>query len=171
MGNIAPVLASAILAGASPQLRNAATNGGNLNQRTRCYYFYDTATPCNKRDPGAGCSAIGGVTRGMIVDWTLDARPDGSVLVRIGHDFAPGWPLVSGKPTELIIGRFFVGTIAGRKGATPAQVALAWLLARSPVMLPIPGTASVAHLEENCAAAGVELTPAQVAQLSQVSRT
>ena len=58
-----PLLASAILAGASPQLRNAATNGGNLNQRTRCYYFYDTATPCNKREPGSGCAAIGGVNR------------------------------------------------------------------------------------------------------------
>lgn len=58
-----PLLASAILAGASPQLRNAATNGGNLNQRTRCYYFYDTATACNKREPGSGCGAIGGVNR------------------------------------------------------------------------------------------------------------
>jgi xanthine dehydrogenase YagS FAD-binding subunit len=58
-----PVLASAILAGASPQLRNAATNGGNINQRTRCYYFYDVATPCNKRAPGSGCGAIGGVNR------------------------------------------------------------------------------------------------------------
>ena len=58
-----PLLAHAILAGASPQLRNAATNGGNLNQRTRCYYFYDTATPCNKRTPGQGCGAIGGVNR------------------------------------------------------------------------------------------------------------
>ena len=58
-----PLLSSAILAGASPQLRNAATNGGNLNQRTRCYYFYDTATPCNKREPGSGCGAVGGVNR------------------------------------------------------------------------------------------------------------
>jgi len=58
-----PLLASAILAGASPQLRNAATNGGNINQRTRCYYFYDTATACNKREPGSGCGAIGGVNR------------------------------------------------------------------------------------------------------------
>ena len=58
-----PLLASAILAGASPQLRNAATNGGNLNQRTRCYYFYDVHTPCNKRRPGEGCGAIGGVNR------------------------------------------------------------------------------------------------------------
>lgn len=58
-----PLLSSAILAGASPQLRNAATNGGNLMQRTRCYYFYDTATPCNKREPGSGCSAIGGINR------------------------------------------------------------------------------------------------------------
>ena len=58
-----PILSRAILAGASPQLRNMATNGGNLLQRTRCYYFYDTATPCNKRDPGAGCSAINGFNR------------------------------------------------------------------------------------------------------------
>lgn len=58
-----PLLSSAILAGASPQLRNAATNGGNLNQRTRCYYFYDVATSCNKRAPGTGCGAIGGVNR------------------------------------------------------------------------------------------------------------
>ena len=58
-----PLLARAILAGASPQLRNMASTGGNLLQRTRCYYFYDTATPCNKRQPGSGCAAIAGVNR------------------------------------------------------------------------------------------------------------
>jgi xanthine dehydrogenase YagS FAD-binding subunit len=58
-----PLLASAILAGASQQLRNMASTGGNLLQRTRCYYFYDTATPCNKRQPGSGCSAIKGLNR------------------------------------------------------------------------------------------------------------
>ena len=58
-----PVLSRAILAGASGQLRNKATTGGNLCQRTRCYYFYDTAMPCNKREPGSGCQAIGGATR------------------------------------------------------------------------------------------------------------
>jgi xanthine dehydrogenase YagS FAD-binding subunit len=58
-----PLLSKAILAGASPQLRNMATVGGNLMQRTRCYYFYDTATPCNKREPGTGCSAINGFNR------------------------------------------------------------------------------------------------------------
>ena len=58
-----PLLSQAILAGASPQLRNMATNGGNLMQRTRCYYFYDPATPCNKREPGSGCSALGGYNR------------------------------------------------------------------------------------------------------------
>ena len=58
-----PLLRNAILAGASQQLRNMASTGGNLLQRTRCAYFYDTATPCNKREPGAGCSAIGGVNR------------------------------------------------------------------------------------------------------------
>jgi xanthine dehydrogenase YagS FAD-binding subunit len=58
-----PLLSQAILAGASPQLRNMATDGGNLMQRTRCYYFYDLATPCNKREPGSGCSALGGYNR------------------------------------------------------------------------------------------------------------
>jgi xanthine dehydrogenase YagS FAD-binding subunit len=58
-----PVLARALLAGASGQLRNKATTGGNLLQRTRCYYFYDPAKPCNKRQPGSGCSAIGGFNR------------------------------------------------------------------------------------------------------------
>lgn len=58
-----PLLAQAILAGASAQLRNMATTGGNLLQRTRCYYFYDTALPCNKRAPGSGCAAKTGYNR------------------------------------------------------------------------------------------------------------
>src|SRR6185312_9299947 len=58
-----PVLSQALLAGASPQLRNMATTGGNLLQRTRCYYFRDTAMSCNKREPGSGCPAIDGYNR------------------------------------------------------------------------------------------------------------
>jgi xanthine dehydrogenase YagS FAD-binding subunit len=58
-----PLLSKAILAGASQQLRNMATTGGNLMQRTRCSYFYDVATPCNKREPGTACSAINGFNR------------------------------------------------------------------------------------------------------------
>jgi xanthine dehydrogenase YagS FAD-binding subunit len=58
-----PLLTQAIVAGASGQLRNMATNGGNLLQRTRCQYFYDTATPCNKREPGSGCGALEGLNR------------------------------------------------------------------------------------------------------------
>ncbi|WP_049571103.1 FAD binding domain-containing protein [Streptomyces sp. SBT349] len=58
-----PVLAAALLAGASPQLRNLATTAGNLLQRTRCAYFQDTTTPCNKRSPGSGCSAVDGNNR------------------------------------------------------------------------------------------------------------
>lgn len=58
-----PLLSQAILAGASPQLRNKATTGGNLLQRTRCYYFYDSQTPCNKREPGSGCPARVGLNR------------------------------------------------------------------------------------------------------------
>ena len=63
IGERYPLLRNTILSGASPQLRNAATTGGNLLQRTRCYYFYDVDTPCNKRQPGTGCPAIGGVNR------------------------------------------------------------------------------------------------------------
>jgi xanthine dehydrogenase YagS FAD-binding subunit len=58
-----PLLSQAILAGASTQLRNKATTGGNLLQRTRCSYFYDTTKPCNKREPGSGCAALSGINR------------------------------------------------------------------------------------------------------------
>jgi xanthine dehydrogenase YagS FAD-binding subunit len=69
-----PMLAQAILAGASPQLRNMATNGGNLLQRTRCYYFYDSAYEhCNKRTPGSGCGAIQGYNR---IHAILGASPE-----------------------------------------------------------------------------------------------
>lgn len=67
------VLSRALLSGASGQLRNKATTAGNLLQRTRCTYFYETALPCNKRAPGSGCSAIGGVTRNHAVLGTSDA--------------------------------------------------------------------------------------------------
>jgi xanthine dehydrogenase YagS FAD-binding subunit len=62
-----PVLSQALLSGASPQLRNMATTGGNLLQRTRCVYFRDTAHACNKREPGTGCSAIGGHNRMLAI--------------------------------------------------------------------------------------------------------
>jgi xanthine dehydrogenase YagS FAD-binding subunit len=67
------VLSRALLAGASAQLRNKATTAGNLLQRTRCPYFYDTNMPCNKRAPGSGCSAIGGYTRGHAIVGQSDA--------------------------------------------------------------------------------------------------
>jgi xanthine dehydrogenase YagS FAD-binding subunit len=67
------VLSRALLAGASGQLRNRATTAGNLLQRTRCPYFYDTAQPCNKRQPGSGCSAIGGFSRQLGVVGVSDA--------------------------------------------------------------------------------------------------
>jgi len=66
-----PVLSSALLAGASAQLRNMASTGGNLLQRTRCLYFYDTTTACNKRQPGSGCGALEGFNRmNAILGWS-----------------------------------------------------------------------------------------------------
>jgi xanthine dehydrogenase YagS FAD-binding subunit len=67
------VLSQALLAGASAQLRNMATTGGNLLQRTRCVYFRDTAAACNKREPGTGCSAIGGYNRNLAILGTSDS--------------------------------------------------------------------------------------------------
>lgn len=66
-----PLLTQAILSAASQQIRNMATNGGNLNQRTRCSYFYDVAMPCNKREPGSGCGALEGNNRlHAILGWS-----------------------------------------------------------------------------------------------------
>ncbi len=80
-----------------------------------------------------------------------------------GIGFIPWFPIAAG---ELARPGGPVDEIVEESGATPSQVALAWLLARSPVMLPIPGTSSVGHLEENCAAAEVQLTPEQVGSLT-----
>ncbi|HEX3874168.1 MAG TPA: aldo/keto reductase [Solirubrobacteraceae bacterium] len=85
---------------------------------------------------------------------------------REGIGFMPWFPIASG---DLAAPGGRLDAVVRETGASPAQVALAWLLARSPVMLPIPGTASVDHLEENCRAATVELSAAQVAELSQVA--
>jgi xanthine dehydrogenase YagS FAD-binding subunit len=68
------VLSRALVSGASGQLRNKATTAGNLLQRTRCPYFYDTTKPCNKRQPGSGCAAIGGFNRNLAVMGTSDAQ-------------------------------------------------------------------------------------------------
>ena len=80
--------------------------------------------------------------------------------------FIPWFPIASGKLAE---SGGAVDRAAKADGATPAQVALAWLLAKSPVMLPIPGTSTVKHLEENCAAAGVKLTASQMAELDRAA--
>jgi xanthine dehydrogenase YagS FAD-binding subunit len=68
-----PLLSRALLAGASGQLRNRATTAGNLLQRTRCPYFYDTAQPCNKRRPGSGCAALGGYSRQLAIIGVSDS--------------------------------------------------------------------------------------------------
>ena len=67
-----PLLTQAILAGASPQIRNMATNGGNLLQRTRCSYFYEISMPCNKREPGSGCGAMEGINRNHAIFGSSD---------------------------------------------------------------------------------------------------
>ena len=86
-----PSVAEALLSGASGQLRNAATTAGNIMQRTRCPYFYDVASACNKRDPGAGCDAQGGETRlHAILGWSehcVATHPSGATC-RSRHSIA-----------------------------------------------------------------------------------
>lgn len=83
-------LSQAILAGASTQLRNAATTAGNLLQRTRCVYFRNTATPCNKREPGSGCPAITGANRMMAILGTSQAciasNPSDMAVAMLAYD-------------------------------------------------------------------------------------
>jgi xanthine dehydrogenase YagS FAD-binding subunit len=87
-----PVLSQALLSGASPQLRNVATTGGNLLQRTRCYYFRDTAYACNKRQPGSGCAAIDGYNRMHAVlggsDQCIATHPSDMAVALVALDAA-----------------------------------------------------------------------------------
>src|SRR4051812_32267084 len=92
------VLSRALLAGASGQLRNKATTAGNLLQRTRCPYFYDTNQPCNKRQPGSGCAAIGGFSRQHAVVGTSDACIATHPSDMAGAMRAPGATLGKGRP-------------------------------------------------------------------------
>ena len=85
-----PLLTQAILAGASGQIRNMATNGGNLMQRTRCPYFYDVAMPCNKRVPGSGCGAMEGINRmHAIFGWSekcIAVHPSDMAVALVAYD-------------------------------------------------------------------------------------
>jgi aryl-alcohol dehydrogenase-like predicted oxidoreductase len=99
-------------------------------------------------------------------EYNLENRKDEPVLAaceKAGIAFIPWYPLGAGRALRSAK----VKRVAARLGATPAQVALAWLLARSPVMLPIPGTGSIAHLEENAAAASLKLGAEDLAELNQ----
>ena len=101
--------------------------------------------------------------------YNLGERRHESVLTeceRLGLGFIPWFPLATGR---LARPGGPLAAMSSRHGATPAQLALAWLLRRSPVTLPIPGTASVAHLEENCAAAGIELTAGEFEELDRAA--
>lgn len=106
------VLSRALLAGASAQLRNKATTAGNLLQRTRCHYFYDVTKPCNKRVPGSGCAALGGINRNLAVIGTSDqciaTHPsDMAVAMRV-LDATVETMAPDGKPRAIPIADFHV---------------------------------------------------------------
>ena len=108
-----PVLSQALLSGASAQLRNMATTAGNLLQRTRCYYFRDTASPCNKREPGSGCAAIGGFNRVHAVLGTSDrciaTHPSDMDVAMMALDATVRTRRPDGTERQIPIGDFYVG--------------------------------------------------------------
>ncbi len=107
----APLLTQAIMAGASAQIRNMATNGGNLNQRTRCVYFYDTAMPCNKREAGSGCAAMEGLNRmHAIFGWSdkcVAVHPSDMAVALTALNATINVIDGSGAARSIIIGQFF----------------------------------------------------------------
>ncbi|MCB8838236.1 xanthine dehydrogenase family protein subunit M [Aurantimonas sp. VKM B-3413] len=106
-----PVLSRALLAGASGQLRNKASTGGNLLQRTRCYYFYDTTTPCNKREPGSGCGAIGGFNRIHAIlgasDKCIATHPSDMAVAMRALDAVVETMKGDGSAREIALGEFY----------------------------------------------------------------
>lgn len=102
-----PVLAQAIVSGASGQLRNKATTGGNLLQRTRCPYFYDTTKPCNKRQPGAGCAALGGINPNTAIFGASDAciavHPSDMAVALVALDAKVETRSAGGEPRVLAV--------------------------------------------------------------------
>lgn len=105
-----PMLTQAILAGASPQIRNMATNGGNLLQRTRCTYFYDTSMPCNKRQPGSGCGAMEGINRNHAVfgwsDKCIAVHPSDMCVALVALDAVVKVQDASGKERSIPFAEF-----------------------------------------------------------------
>jgi xanthine dehydrogenase YagS FAD-binding subunit len=106
-----PMLSRALLAGASAQLRNKASTGGNLLQRTRCYYFYETAAACNKRTPGSGCAAIGGFNRIHAVLGTSDrciaTHPSDMAVALRALDAVAVTALPGGEGRRIVLGDLY----------------------------------------------------------------
>lgn len=105
-----PMLTQAILAGASPQIRNMATNGGNLMQRTRCTYFYDVSMPCNKRQPGSGCGAMEGINRSHAIfgasDKCIAVNPSDMCVALLALDAVVKVQDASGKERSIPFAEF-----------------------------------------------------------------
>lgn len=133
-----PALAEALLSGASAQLRNAATTGGNVMQATRCSYFQDTASPCNRREPGSGCSAIGGQTRNhAVLGWTegcIATHPSDMCVALAAYDAVVEITGPTG-PREVPMESFH--PLPDATGAGPAPLAAGEIITH--VRLPDPG--------------------------------
>ena len=128
-----PLLAKAVLAGASPQIRNMASTGGNLLQRTRCPYFYDITTPCNKRIPGSGCSALQGDNRMSAVigysDQCVAVHPSDLCIALAALDASVSIIEKSGKQSTIPFKDFhrLPGTTPDRDNNLPANALIAFI--------------------------------------------
>ena len=135
------MLARALLAGASGQLRNKATTGGNLLQRTRCYYFYEPTAPCNKRDPGSGCGAIGGCNRIHAVlggsDKCIATHPSDMAVALRALDAVVETRTADGRTREIPIGDLY--RLPGDTPEVETQLRPGELITAVHLPAPIPG--------------------------------
>jgi xanthine dehydrogenase YagS FAD-binding subunit len=158
------LLSRALLAGASGQLRNKATTAGNLLQRTRCPYFYDTNQPCNKRQPGSGCSALGGVSRPHAVVGSSDAciatHPSDMAVAMRALDATVETVRPDGSTRNIAIADFY--RLPGTTPQTETVLERGELITAVTLPKPVGGR----HLYPRCATAPLAFALVSVAALS-----
>jgi len=166
------VLARALLSGASGQLRNKATTAGNLLQRTRCPYFYNTDMPCNKRRPGSGCSAIGGLTHNLAVLGVSDAciatHPSDMCVALRALDAVVETVGVGGRARSIPIAEFH--RLPGDRPDIETALEPGELITAVVLPAPIGGVHAYRKVRERASYAFANVTVALVAQHGQIVR-
>ena len=166
------VLARALVSGASGQLRNKATTAGNLMQRTRCPYFYNTDMPCNKRRPGSGCAAIGGLTHNLAVlgvsDACIAAHPSDMCVALRALDATVETVGAGGRTRSIPIGAFH--RLPGDRPDIETMLEPGELITAVTLPAPVGGVQLYRKVRERASYAFANVTVALVAEEGQIVR-